>query len=177
MRSDGGRAMEIWILRHAKAEEGGPGTPDEERALTAAARKRMQDAARTIARMKPRFDAILTSPLRRARQTAEPVARALGRRAKLVETEALYPGSDPKEILRGVEERKLGRVLLVGHMPHLGYLLGYLLTGRVNVPIEMKKGALARVEFDGETPKPPGTLTLLLTSKDLARTTGPAGRD
>ncbi len=160
--------MEIWILRHAKAEEGGPDTPDEERALTPGARKRMRAAARTIARLEPKFDAILTSPLRRARQTAEPVARALDQREDLIETDALSPGADPQEILREIEKRRMKRVLLVGHMPHLGRLLGYLLTGRSNAHMEMKKGALARIEFERATPKPPGTLTLLLTDKALA---------
>ena len=169
MKSGRGRAMEIWVLRHAKAEEGGPGTPDEERALTPAARARMRAAARAIARLEPKFDAILSSPLRRALQTAEPVARALDQTDDLIETAALSPGADPGEILREIQKRRLNRVLLVGHMPHLGKLLGYLLTGRSNTPIEMKKGALARVEFEDESPKPPGTLTLFLTSKALAR--------
>jgi phosphohistidine phosphatase len=163
--------VEIWILRHAKAEDGGPDTPDEERALTPAARRRMRSAARAIARLEPKFDAILTSPLRRARQTAEPVARALGQESDLIETTALAPGADPGEILREIEKRRKKRVLLVGHMPHVGRLLGYLLTGRPNTPVEVKKGALARVEIEDETPKPPGTLTLLLTSKALARMT------
>ena len=160
--------MEIWVLRHAKAEEGGPATPDEERALTPGARERMRSAARAIAHLEPKFDAILTSPLVRARQTAEPVARALSLENALIETDALSPGADPKEILREIEKRRLDRVLVVGHMPHLGRLLGNLLTGHSNSLIEIKKGALARIEFEGKTPEPPGTMTLLLTSKALA---------
>jgi phosphohistidine phosphatase len=163
--------MEIWILRHAKAEEGGPGTPDEERALTAGGHERMRSVAKAIARLEPKLDAILTSPLLRARQTAEPVARALSLRDDLIETSALSPDADPKEILREIEKRRLGRVLVVGHMPHLGKLLGYLLTGRPSTLIDIKKAALARVEFDGKTPEPPGTLTLLLNPEDLVRTT------
>ncbi len=161
--------MEIWILRHAKAEDGGPATPDKTRALTPDARNRMSSAARAIARLNPRFDAILTSPLLRARQTAEPVARALGQEDSLIESEALSPVADPKEILREIESRRLTRALVVGHMPHLGKLLGYLLTGRSDAPIEINKGSLARVEFEGKTAKPPGTLTLLLTTKALSR--------
>ena len=160
--------MEVWVLRHAKAEEKGTSKPDEERALTPGARKRMRAVAKAIARLEPRFDAILTSPLLRARQTAEPVARALSQEAALIESDALSPEADPKGILREIEKRRLGRVLVVGHMPHLGRLLGYLLTGRSDTLIEIKKGALARIEFGGRTPKPPGTLTLLLTSKALA---------
>jgi len=170
-----GRTLEIWILRHAKAEEGGPGIPDEERALTPAACEGMRAAALAIAGLEPKLDAIWTSPLRRARQTAEPVARALGQEDELIETDALVPDADPREVLAEVEKGRMKRVLLVGHMPHLGKLLGYLLTGHPNAPIEMKKGALARIEFEGETPKPPGTLTLLLTSKALVRMARPAG--
>ena len=129
----------------------------------------MRSAARAIADLEPKLDAILTSPLQRARQTAEPVARALGQRDDLIETDALSPGADPRQILREIEKRRLTRALVVGHMPHLGRLLGYLLTGRSGSIIEMKKGALAHIEFEGETPKPPGTLLLLLTSKDLAK--------
>jgi phosphohistidine phosphatase len=165
--------MEIWVLRHAKAEEGGPATSDEQRPLTAGARKSMRSVAGAIARLEPKLDAILTSPLLRARQTAEPVARALGQRDLLIETESLSPGADPKEILREIEKRRLGSALLVGHMPHLGRLLGYLLTGRSNTLIEIRKAALARIEFDGDTPKPPGTLVLFLTSKELAKRARP----
>lgn len=160
--------MEIWVMRHAKAEEPGPGTVDEERPLTRGARRMMRPAARGIARLDPKLDAILTSPLLRARQTAEPVAKALSLRDGLVETESLLPEADPKEVLREIEKRRLGRVLVVGHMPHLGRLLGLLLTGRSNAPIEMKKGAVARIELEGKTPTPPGELTLFLTQKALA---------
>ena len=157
------------MLRHAKAERGGPGIPDEERALTPGARRKMRSAARAIAQQKPNFDGILTSPLVRARQTAEPVAQAIQPGKEPIETEALSPWADPKEILQEIERRKLSRSLLVGHMPHLGKLLGYLLTGRTGTAMEIKKSALARIEFHGGTADPPGTLTLLLTGKDLSR--------
>jgi phosphohistidine phosphatase len=165
--------MEIWVLRHAKAEEAGPAGSDELRPLTPGARKSMRSVAQAIARLEPKLDAILTSPLLRARQTAEPVARALGRRDLLIETESLSPGADPKEILREIGKRRLGGALLVGHMPHLGRLLGYLLTGRSNAMINIRKAALARIEFDGDAPKPPGTLVLFLTSKELAKRARP----
>ena len=160
--------MEIWILRHAKAEDGGPGTSDEERELTAGGHETMRSVARAIARLEPKLDAILTSPLVRARQTAEPVARALSLEDELIETDALVPDADPKEILREIGKRGFDRAMVVGHMPHLGRLLGYLLTGRPDTAIEIKKAALARIQFDGDTPKPPGTLTFLLTAKELS---------
>ena len=159
--------MEIWILRHAKAEDGGPGTSDEERELTPGGHETMQSVARAIARLEPKLDAILTSPLVRARQTAEPVARALSLEDEVIETDALVPDADPKEILREIGKKGFQRAMVVGHMPHLGKLLGYLLTGRTDTAIDMKKAALARIQFDGDSPKPPGTLTFLLTAKEL----------
>lgn len=129
----------------------------------------MRSTARGIAEQQPEFDGILTSPLVRARQTAEPVAKAIQPGKDPIETEALSPWADPKEILEEIERRKLSRSLLVGHMPHLGKLLGYLLTGRTGTAVEIKKSALVRVEFDGSSPEPPGTLTLLLTGKALSR--------
>jgi len=160
--------MEIWILRHAKAEDGGPSIPDEERELTPGGHETMRSVARAIARLEPKLDAILTSPLVRARQTAEPVARALSLEDELIETDALVPDADPKEILREIGKRGFNRAMVVGHMPHLGRLLGYLLTGRQDTAIDIKKAALARIQFDGDAPKPPGTLTFLLTAKDLS---------
>src|SRR5215510_10796779 len=94
--------IELWLLRHAKAERGGPGIPDRDRALTPAARRKMRSTARAIAQQKPNFDGILTSPLVRARQTAEPVARATNGGKGLIETEALSPWADPKEILQEI---------------------------------------------------------------------------
>jgi phosphohistidine phosphatase len=165
----GKAAVELWLLRHAKAEKAGSRSRDEERALTAGALKKMRQAARTIARLEPGFDAVLTSPLRRARETAEPVTRALGLRKRMIETVALEPEADPADVLREVERLEAGRVLLVGHMPHLGRLLGLLVTGRSNVSIEIGKGSLARIEFEGDTPDPPGVLTLFLPLKELAK--------
>jgi len=159
--------MELWVLRHAKAEDGGPGTADEERELTAGGHETMRSVARAIARLEPKLDAILTSPLVRARQTAEPVARALSLEDEVIETDALVPDADPKEILREIGKKGFQRAMVVGHMPHLGKLLGYLLTGRTDTAIDMKKAALARIQFDGDSPKPPGTLTFLLTAKEL----------
>jgi len=159
--------MEIWILRHAKAEDGGPGTPDEERELTPGGHETMRSVARAIARLEPKLDAILTSPLVRARQTAEPVARVLSLEDEVIETDALVPDADPKEILREIGKKGFKRAMVVGHMPHLGRLLGYLLTGRRDSAIDIKKAALARIQFDGDIPKPPGTLTFLLPAKEL----------
>ncbi|MFI5182434.1 MAG: phosphohistidine phosphatase SixA [Thermoanaerobaculia bacterium] len=142
--------MKIHLLRHAEAEDASPSGRDADRRLTDAGKKRMRLVAKAIAKMDPKYDAVLVSPLVRSRQTAEPVAAACGFRKTLLETKSLLPNADPEAIL--VELSRLGAasVLLVGHQPHFGRLLGRLATGRRDAEIPMKKAGLAEIEIDGD---------------------------
>lgn len=139
--------MLVYILRHAEAEDLSPSGLDADRALTDAAMKRMKAVARAIARMEPAFDAILISPLLRARQTAEPVAAACRFKAELQVTESLLPGSDPSSVLEELAASEWKSVLLVGHEPHMGHLFGRLVSGRRDVEVPMKKASLAVFEI------------------------------
>ena len=82
--------------------------------------RRPRDVARGLAALESGIELVLTSPFARARQTAEPAARALKLSNRLRETSALEPDRDPEEILGEVREEKVESVLLVGHEPHLG---------------------------------------------------------
>ena len=102
---------------------------------------------RGLARLEPGISRIVTSPYIRARQTAEAAAKALGIPARsLRESDALQPERDPEEILLEVVESE-GDVLLVGHQPHLGALLGRLVAA--GAEISMKKASVARVTLTG----------------------------
>jgi len=137
--------VRLHVLRHAEAEELSPTGRDADRRLTDAGRKRMKAVARAIARMEPEYDAILVSPLVRSRQSAEPVAEACGFRGELTESRSLLPGADPEEVLRELAHLGAENILLVGHQPHLGRLLGRLVSGRRDVEIPMKKAGLAEL--------------------------------
>ncbi len=156
--------MELWLLRHAAAEDRAATGRDEDRELTAEGARRAREVARGLARMNPGIDLVLTSPLRRARQTAEPVVEALGLGKSFRQTRALEPDREPEEILEEVEAEGHDAVLLVGHEPHLGVLLGSLVTGPSGVEIPMKKAAIARVELQGRRR---GALRALLPAKVL----------
>jgi len=158
--------MEIWLLRHASAEERSESGKDGDRTLTEDGHKRAREVARGLAELEPGIELILTSPYARARQTADPVVRALRLQNKLRETQALEPSSDPEEILEEVRAEKVEAVLLVGHEPHLGALLGRLVAGRTGLEIPMRKAAVARVSWSGSGA---GMLRALLPSKVLAR--------
>lgn len=162
--------MRIHILRHAEAEESSETGRDADRRLTDAGRKRMREVARAFATLEPALSAILVSPLVRARETAEPVARAVGFDGPLRVTDALLPGADPEAILGELRESGEASVLLVGHMPQLGRLLGRLLSGRRSgLEVPMKKGSLAVLETGDDPAASPAELRLFATARLLAR--------
>src|SRR5215831_17452025 len=111
---DWSRRMEIWLLRHAAAEDRSSSGRDSDRTLTEDGHKRAREVARGLAALEPGIELVLTSPYARARQTAEPAARALKLSAKLRESRALEPDRDPSEILEEIQAEGVGSVLLVG---------------------------------------------------------------
>mgnify|MGYP001373272933 CR=1 FL=1 len=139
--------MLLYLLRHAEAEALSPSGLDADRALTEAGARRMKAVARAIARMEPDFDAVLVSPLLRARQTVEPVVAACRYRGEARVTEALLPGADPRSLLEELEEGGWETVLAVGHEPNLGRLFGRLVSGRRDVEVPVKKASLSVFEI------------------------------
>jgi len=153
-------------MRHAAAEERASSGRDADRTLSEDGHRRAREVARGLAELEPGIQLILTSPYARARQTAEPVARALRLSGRLRETQALEPASDPEEILDEIRSEKVEGVLLVGHEPHLGNLLGRLVAGHAGLEIPMRKAAVARLSWSGSGQ---AMLRALLPSKVLAR--------
>src|SRR5262245_40574255 len=116
--------MKLYLLRHGIAAERGTGqhASDADRPLTAKGRRKLRRAAAAIRAMELSFDAILSSPLVRARQTAELVAKALHCRHRLELTDLLAPGADAAGLVRRLKQLKPQSVLLVGHEPDLSLL-------------------------------------------------------
>ncbi len=161
--------MILHVLRHAEAEDVSPSGRDADRRLTEDGKRRMKVVAKAIAALEPRYDTILISHLVRARQTAEPVAEACGFGGELVETRHLGPNADPEELLHELARRKPGSVLVVGHQPHLGRLVGLLLTGRRDVEIPLKKASLTALEAGEDPSMSRGELKFHLPPKILER--------
>ena len=158
--------MDVWLLRHAAAEERAESGRDRDRALTAEGLRRAENVGRGLAALEVSFAAIWTSPFRRARQTAEAAAKAFGRAAPLHATDALTPDRDPSDVLEELDSEGIsGDVLIVGHEPHLGGLLGSLVAGGA-APIPLRKASVARVERTGRRS---GVLRSLLPAPVLER--------
>ena len=153
---------DLYLLRHAHAGNPDAWTGDDaERPLSAKGRGQADRLARYLASIELKLDAIVTSPKVRARQTAEPVAAALG--VKYI-TDARLAGHLDEEVLEAIVKDAGGdRVLLVGHDPDFSELAASL-SGSQDLPL--KKGALARFESSGPL-RPSGAALRWLVPPDL----------
>jgi phosphohistidine phosphatase len=149
--------MELYVLRHGIAVQ--RGTPayirnDSERPLTGKGIKRMRRGTRGMRQLGVAFDVLLTSPYRRARETAQIVADSY-EVPDLVETfEPLSAEVAPEETIRELARRckNLYSVLLVGHEPQLSSIGSLLLGGRSDLALDLKKGGLFKLWLEHVEP-------------------------
>ena len=155
--------MQIYLLRHGIAEDPKSGQPDSERPLTGEGRdklRRVLKRART-ADLDPSL--ILSSPYRRAMETAAVAAEVLGYKGEIVRTPALVPEASPFDAWEEIRTRKNERsILLSSHEPLMSSLAAFLLDSPA-LHVEMKKAALVRIDCDRFGPKPAGVLKWMLT--------------
>jgi phosphohistidine phosphatase len=158
---------QLFIIRHAVAEERGDAWPDDaKRPLTEDGAARMRKAARGVGRLGVTLDVVVTSPLVRAKQTAEIVAAAMNPRPPIVSIESLTPDGTFQDIIADLEKQaKRTRIAIVGHEPGIGEFAARLIGSRHS--IEFKKGAVCRIDVDALPPSGPGDLRWMLTTKIL----------
>lgn len=157
--------MILYFLRHASA-----GThlvnpkKDEKRGLDQDGIEQCGYVGRALAALDVGVDAIVSSPLKRATQTASLVANEMGFEGKLQIENALRPEApfvDFRKLLNKYSRHEA--IMVVGHNPNLSEFLGRLIAERGGqAAVELKKGAVARVEFSRG-----GTLNWCLTPKVL----------
>ena len=140
--------VELWLLRHAEAEDRPASGRDEDRRLTPDGLKAAAASGRGLAAVSHGIGLVLTSPYERARQTAQAAAKALGG-VELRQTRTLEPERDPGKILSEIEDVEAEAVLLVGHAPLLGHLLGQLVSGQPDGDIPLSKASAAWVSIGG----------------------------
>ena len=138
--------MELYLLRHGRAAEPREWRgSDFDRPLTDDGRERMMREAKGIVQLVPVLDRIVTSPLVRARQTADIVAGALAMQDRLDEDERLGAGFDLDRLANILRAHDGARALmLVGHEPAMSATIGRLIGGGA---VDVKKGSLARVDL------------------------------
>lgn len=161
------RTVTIYLVRHAIAEERGSAWPDDtKRPLTHRGMARMREAVSGLDAAGIEIDLVLTSPLVRARQTAEILARGLTSVPTVEVTNALLPGQPPARMVDGLSAHARSRsIALVGHEPGLGELAAWLIGARE--PLPFKKGGVCRIDVPSLPPVPPGQLIWFAQPKML----------
>lgn len=161
--------MEIYILRHGKAEGIGFGVKsDAKRRLTAAGREEMEMIADGIQNLKVSFNYVVSSPLIRAKETADIVTRRLnGQDTRVTLWNELKPEADVMNTHRLLVKLPSDtRILLVGHAPHLARLISSIIS-QTGAAVILKKGGLAILDGNAHRLKITGSLRSLFTPKQL----------
>jgi phosphohistidine phosphatase len=164
--------MLLVVIRHAVAmsreEFARTGEDDKLRPLTPSGRRKMEAAAKGIRRLVPELDLIVASPLTRAQQTARIVAAHYDGMS-VGTTRSLDPESELPAFLAWLREHPLSRIAVVGHEPHLGTLVTWLLTGVEESRVPMRKGAACLLEFPRRPAAGEARLHWALTASHLKR--------
>jgi phosphohistidine phosphatase len=142
--------MNLYILRHGIAVEHGAAgyENDDERPLTGKGERKMWVIAEAIKALEISFDSIFSSPLVRARQTAEIVAEALKCVKRLELTDTLAPQESAKPLIQFLRDQgAMDDILLVGHEPFLSRLIALLISGDSETSVLLKKGGFCKLSI------------------------------
>jgi phosphohistidine phosphatase len=163
--------MELYIVRHGDAGQALTvrGRADAQRELTRIGRKETALAAKALRALRCSPSRIGTSPLVRARQTAEILADVLDVEQKLETCEFLAPGFDLQSLIRWLRSVRDEGVMIVGHMPDLAKLASALLAPKASLDIVFKKSGICCISFDAPPAAGGGRLEWLLQPKQLSR--------
>lgn len=165
--------VELYILRHGEAGKRlATGSTDSKRTLTVTGEKEVREIANALFDLGIKLDFIATSPLARARQTAEIVAKKLKvKKGKFELWDELKPEESRLALYPKLELFKPGdSVMVVGHEPYLSSLVRDLVfDGQGGGRIALKKAGLAKVNVTSLRPKAKGELRWLLTPRHMKR--------
>lgn len=161
--------LELYLIRHGAAAERGDEYPDDsKRPLTSNGIADLRKEAKALVHLGVEFDHIISSPLARTRQTAEVFAQALPAKPSVTYSDALAPAGAPAAVFQELAKHmRKQRIAIVGHEPNIGELAARLIGARV--PLEFKKGAICRIDFEVFPPKGSGTLRWFMPPRMLRR--------
>lgn len=151
----------------------GPALPkdeDPEEGLAPEGKVRIQASGKALKKLGVRFDAILSSPKKRSRQTAAIVAEQTGFPAeKIIETEKVKAMTPPEETIQALSEFSgVNSVLVAGHLPSVAEIASFLLTQGSKVAVAFEMGACCRIDVDA-LPTHEGRLRWFLVPEQLER--------
>jgi phosphohistidine phosphatase len=156
-------AMDLFLIRHGEAASLGPDVPaDDARPLTDKGWQQCAAVAAALQRGGVTLDRLITSPLLRARQTAEGILEHWnGPKPELLVSGALQPDTKSKKLKRFLLTLEGSTIGLVGHQPDLGKLAAWLIGGK-KAELGLAKAGFAKIHFEETVGKGSGVLTLLI---------------
>jgi len=160
-------SYELYLVRHAIAAERGDDWPDDtKRPLTTRGIHRFKDSLPGLKELEMSIEEIFSSPLVRAKQTADLLAGGVQGSPPVKLLDALAPGHTPAVVMAQLAKAaKRHRIALVGHEPDLGELAAHLIGA--SRPLLFKKGGMCRVDVGGLSAKRTGSLIWFVTPKVL----------
>ncbi len=160
---------ELYLIRHAIAAERGDEWPDDDkRPLTERGVARFRESVEGLTWLDVTIEEIFTSPLVRAKQTAEILAAGMPGKPPVKVLDALSPGQNPGSVLAQLAKvARRRRIALVGHEPGLGELAAHLVGAGRALPF--KKGGACRIDVESLTSRRAGALHWFVTPKVLRR--------
>ena len=161
--------LELYLIRHGAAAERGDDYPDDsKRPLTSDGISALKKEAKALVHLGVDFDHIISSPLVRTKQTAEVFAQALPSKPPVTYSDSLAPAGAPAAVFQELAKHmRKSRIAIVGHEPNMGELAARLIGSRV--PLEFKKGAICRIDFEVFPPKGAGSLRWFMPPRMLRK--------
>jgi phosphohistidine phosphatase len=157
--------MELYLLRHAIAEDHSSSGRDADRALTEEGRVKLHRVLKRAASAGVSPSLIISSPYKRALETAEIAASALHYEGEILRSGSLIPDSSPPSVWSEIRSHHHEEaILLAGHEPLFSATVAFLL-GSSHAMVEFKKAALVRIDLHGFGAEPQGVLQWMLTPK------------
>jgi phosphohistidine phosphatase len=157
--------MELYLLRHGIAEDHAPTGRDADRRLTDEGKAKLRRVLERAHKSGVNPALIISSPLKRALESAQIAAEELHYEKEIARSTALTPDSSPADVWTEVRtHRGQPSILLAGHEPLFSRTVAWML-GSTRDIVEFRKGALVRIDFSAVGPEPRGVLQWMLTAK------------
>lgn len=167
--------MHLWLLRHGDALRP-PGSTDADRPLSPLGRTQARRIGSFLSRAQHHPAVILTSPFKRAVQTATIVSASCGG-SRPEPTEALLSGAAQYDLLHLLHSRKEQSLLLVGHEPLMSSFTSMLIAGHASSVVHFSPCTLALITFSGRARPDGATLELLVPPAPLGRSRSPSSEE
>lgn len=142
--------LELYIIRHGFAGKSNEGAADDDlRPLKKKGKEQMKDVGRSLKKWDVALDAVLTSPLVRAKESAEILNAECGKSKKVILTDLLKPGASFSKLIKHLNDlKKAQRVAIVGHEPFLSEFASHCLSKNGGSFINLRKGGVIKLDID-----------------------------